>query len=169
MSLSKLNISQSFIISIGIITNLGMGVFDCYNGTLTPGDLVMLNVIFNQVMTPLNFMGSLMREVDETRVNLSFTIEMINKRESLIREKNLPLYEFKGGHIEFKDVVYGYTPNESGEYTKLILNKLNVTFEKGSINAIVGHSGNGKSTIFNLIVRKSNFSINLLIRFQGIY
>jgi ATP-binding cassette subfamily B (MDR/TAP) protein 7 len=129
-----------------------MGVHDCYKGILTPGDLVMLNVIFNQVMTPLNFMGSLMREVDETRVNLSFTIEMINKRESLIKENQMPPFIFKGGNIKFQDVIYGYTQAESGLQTKLIINKLNVSFNKGTINAIVGHSGNGKSTIFNLIV-----------------
>ena len=136
MSLAKLNISQSFIISLGTVINLSMGIFDCYSGLLTAGDLVMLNVIFNQIMTPLNFMGSLMREVDETRVNLAFTIEMINKRESLMVDKNLPLFYFSGGNIEFDNV-----------------NKLNATFEKGTINAIVGHSGNGKSTIFNLIVK----------------
>lgn len=129
-----------------------MGVSDCYKGQLTPGDLVMLNVIFNQVMTPLNFMGSLMREVDETRVNLSFTIEMIKKRESIFKDNTLPSFIFKGGKIELKDVVYGYTNTESGHQTKLIMNKFNASFNKGTINAIVGHSGNGKSTIFNLIV-----------------
>jgi ATP-binding cassette subfamily B protein len=150
--LAYLNIAQNFIISGGMIANLGMGVFDCYNGKLTPGDMAMLNVIFQQVMTPLNFMGTLMREVDETRVNLSFTIEMINKRESLTKEIKLPNFEFKGGDVEFRDVTYGYNQMDSKHLTKIILNKMNVKFEKGTINAIVGHSGNGKSTIFNLIV-----------------
>lgn len=136
-----------------MIVNLGMGVFDCYKGKMTPGDLAMLNVIYNQVMTPLNFMGALMREVDETRVNLNFTIEMINKRESIIKEQNLPDFCFRGGKIEFKDVTYGYSLNNTDQIGKIILNNLNVNFEPGSINAIVGHSGNGKSTIFNLIVR----------------
>ena len=87
-----------------MISNLSMGVIDCYHGLLTAGDIVMLNVIFNQVMTPLNFLGSLMREVDETRINLSFTIEMINKRESLLQEKNHPLFEYRGGNIEFNNI-----------------------------------------------------------------
>ena len=136
-----------------------MGIFDCYSGILTAGDLVMLNVIFNQIMSPLNFMGSLMREVDETRVNLSFTIEMINKRESLMKDKNLPLFYFNGGNIEFDNVTYGYTQSDSLHQSKIILNKLSTTFEKGTINALVGHSGNGKSTIFNLIV---NYNIILV-------
>ena len=135
-----------------MISNLSMGVIDCYHGLLTAGDIVMLNVIFNQVMTPLNFLGSLMREVDETRINLSFTIEMINKRESLLQEKNLPLFEYRGGNIEFNDISYGYSQVDSEDPIKMILNKMNVTFERGTTNAIVGHSGNGKTTIFNLLV-----------------
>jgi ABC-type transport system involved in Fe-S cluster assembly fused permease/ATPase subunit len=154
-SLSLINTIQSLIISIGMVANLMMGVHDCYHGILTPGDLVMLQAIFTQMMMPLGFMGTLMREVEETRVNLQYAIDMINNRKKMTNEeKKLQQFHFQGGNIEFKDVSFGYpNPMDAAAPPKLILNNCNATFEKGSVNAIIGVSGQGKSTIFNLIYK----------------
>lgn len=147
-SLSILNSSQNLIISTGMVVNLCMGVYDCFYGTLTPGDLVMLQAIFTQIMMPLNFMGMLMREVDETRVNLKYAIEMIYKKEEIKKTNTQKqLFIFNGGKIEFKNVSFGFTENNQ------ILSNLNATFQPGSLNAIVGQSGQGKSTLFNLIYK----------------
>jgi ABC-type transport system involved in Fe-S cluster assembly fused permease/ATPase subunit len=211
-SLALLNNCQNFIISTGMVVNLVMGVLDCLNGTLTPGDIVMMQAIFLQIMLPLNYMGMLMREVDETKVNLQYAVEMIQKKESYLKDnknKESQMFYFNGGKIELKNVYFGF-PNlvnaninvnkvnksdldlgkntngkevqkaevddkkfeaalndkEDKDYirnikeeayaekhhnTKLILKNCNAVFEKNTVNAIIGHSGNGKSTIFNLI------------------
>jgi ABC-type transport system involved in Fe-S cluster assembly fused permease/ATPase subunit len=149
-SLAMLNSIQGFIISSGMVLNLYMGVLDCAAGVLTPGDLVMLQAIFTQIMMPLNFMGTLMREVDETKVNLKYAVDMIEDKEkskdTTISE--LANYHFNGGQIEFKNVNFIFP-----ESHKNILKDLNLTIEKGTFNAIVGHSGGGKSTLFNLIYK----------------
>lgn len=117
----------------------------------------MLQAIFTQIMMPLNFMGTLMREVDETKVNLAYAVEMIkDKQKNLDSSSNLKLkeYEYKGGEIIFDKVNFSFK-GENGEI-KEILNNLSCKFEKGTTNALVGHSGSGKTTIFNLIVSLPN-------------
>jgi ABC-type transport system involved in Fe-S cluster assembly fused permease/ATPase subunit len=151
-SLAFLNTAQSIIISSGMILNLYMGVLDCANGLLTPGDLVMLQAIFAQIMLPLNFMGTLMREIDETKVSLKYAVDMIKDKEKNKTLKNeLHNYQFSGGKIEFKNVNFGFA-----ESNKNIIKDLNLTVEPRTFNAIVGHSGGGKSTIFNLLYKLYN-------------
>jgi ABC-type transport system involved in Fe-S cluster assembly fused permease/ATPase subunit len=153
-SLSLLNTSQNFIISLGMIINLGMGIFDCFNGTMTAGDLVMLNAIFAQIIMPLNFMGSLMREIDETRVNLQYAIDMVDEKQKLIKgENSTQLFHFQKGKIEFQNVSFRFPTQNQNHEGKLILDNASVVFEPGTMNAIVGHSGQGKSTLFNLLYK----------------
>jgi ATP-binding cassette subfamily B (MDR/TAP) protein 7 len=148
-SLAFLNSTQNVIISVGMVLNLYMGILDCATGALTPGDLVMLQAIFAQIMMPLNFMGTLMREVDETKVNLKYAVDMIRDKEIMkSQKKELLNFHFDGGKIEFRNLSFGF-PGAN----RNILNDLNIVFEKGSYNAIVGQSGGGKSTIFNLIYK----------------
>lgn len=146
-SLSILNVAQNIIISSGMIINLYMSIHDCFTGRLTAGDVVMLQAIFAQIMMPLNFMGMLMKEIDDTKVNLKYAVDMIENKDKM---KNiiLPEYQYKGGEIEFKDVHFTYNPN-----SRNVLDGLNLKFEKGTFNAIVGHSGSGKSTLFNLLYK----------------
>lgn len=218
-SLALLNNFQNLIISSGMVLNLVMGVLDCVSGALTPGDIVMMQAIFLQIMLPLNYMGMLMREVDETKVNLQYAVEMIKKKESFLKEnksKESPLFYFNGGKIELQNVCFGFPhliktqlkqESDSAGKTnlkaaeklfekneekvdkklksddllldagkgikkddfgfisneerfddrhrnvKLILKNCNAVFEKNTVNAIIGHSGNGKSTIFNLLYK----------------
>ena len=155
ISLSFLNSLQNIIISGGMVINLYMGILDCSTGKLTPGDLVMLQAIFAQIMMPLNFMGTLMREVDETKVNLKYAVEMIENKEKLKQiNKENQIYKYEGGKIEFKNVMFNF--HSEKETSKNILDDMNIIFEKGTFNAIVGHSGSGKSTIFNLIYKLYN-------------
>ena len=112
----------------------------------------MLQAIFAQILTPLSFMGFIMKEFDETRINLQFSINLSNQiKEIDKRDINKKELDFKGGSIEFKNVNFNYS-NDDKEENKEILTNMNCVFEKGTKNAVVGYSGNGKSTIFNLIV-----------------
>lgn len=190
-SLAFLNNSQNLIISIGMILNLTMGIIDCYSGVLTPGDIVMMQAIFLQIMLPLNYMGMLMREIEDTKVNLQYAVEMIRQKEVYLLEqskKKFDKFEYKGGNIIFQNVDFHFPlelissemekkedkketkfekftkklsiTNEDEEENnkkdeaknnlinslaspKLILNECNVSFKENTVNAIIGHSGNG--------------------------
>lgn len=146
-SLSFLNGTQSLIITAGMVLNLTMGVIDCVHGVLTPGDLVMMQAVFTQMMIPLNFMGMLMREIDEAKVNLKYGVDMINEKNTRVNPPSTDVkqFHFHGGKIEFKDVHFSFNERHK------ILNNFNIVFEPGTINGIVGQSGQGKSTLFNLL------------------
>ena len=149
-SLFKLNFIQSVIICSGLLVNLVIAIVDIHMGVMTPGDIIMLQAFFIQVSQPLFFMGMIMRELDETQVNIKFAINMLKmktKEQQMMAGLN---FNFQGGRIEFDNVCFFHT--ENGE-SKTIFNNLNFVMEEGSNNAIIGPSGNGKTTIFNMIYK----------------
>lgn len=149
-SLIILNSVQYFIISIGMFGCLYFGIYDCYSGKMSPGDLIMLQSIFAQIMQPLFTVGTLMRTVTETRIKVGFAIDAIKHSKFLFeKEKENVNDTFIGNNfdLEFKNVHFSYK-NSNHE----ILNGINMIFKENEITAIVGKSGQGKSTIFNLIV-----------------
>ncbi len=65
-TLGRLNVGQSFIFSCGLTLNLFMAAFDVSHGILTPGDFVMIQALFMQLAAPLNQMGMLFRQIDQS-------------------------------------------------------------------------------------------------------
>ena len=121
----------------------------------------MLQAIFAQMLTPLSFMGFIMKELDEIRISLQYAMDLNKNCEKIDKnEISKSDFNFQGGQIEFRNVNFNYSTPKKNE-TKVILNDFNCVFEKGTKNAIVGYSGSGKSTIFNLIVTTTSF-INLI-------
>lgn len=152
-SLAFLNSVQGLVITSGMLIGLMFGTVDCYNGKTSPGDLIMLHSSFTQIMQPLFFLGTIMRMISETRVRLQFAIdmlknkEMLNKREEEEKGKKID-FQKEDCRVLFENVSFSYDNKEN-----YILKDLNMEFKKGSITAIVGKSGQGKSTIFNMIYR----------------
>lgn len=159
-SLAFLNSTQHLIITSGMVLGLTLGVFDCYSGNTSPGDLIMLQTSFAQIMQPLFFLGTIMRSIAETRVRLSFAIDTLKNKEilekdKLLKEGQLVDFENKGCEIKFENVEFSFHHGEKKSEDKehYILKDINLEFKKGSFNAIVGRSGQGKSTIFNLLYK----------------
>ena len=89
-------------------------------------------------------------------------IDLENKIDEKRDSVNLKV---KNGSIEFKNVNFKYKDNE-----KNVLNSINLKIIGGKMNALVGHSGAGKSTILNLIPRFFNSTNgDILIDDQSIY
>ncbi len=149
-TLAELNSTQGIILALGMISNLTMGIYDCYNGVLTPGDLVMLQTIYTQIMIPLNFVGTILRDADESRVKLQYAVGMMEESEK--ERGNKPMFEFKGGRVEFENVGLNFYSGVDNK-EKVVLKDMNAVFEKNTMNAIVGFSGQGKTTVFNLIYK----------------
>lgn len=147
-SLAFLNSGQNVIFSSALAVMMYFAADGVANGSLTVGDLVMVNQLVFQLSVPLNFLGSVYRELRQSLLDME-TLFNLQKVNIAVKEpanaKALQLT--KGGEIRFENVTFGYHPD------RLILRNLNLTIPAGKKIAIVGPSGCGKSTVLRLLFR----------------
>ncbi|KAI4250346.1 MAG: hypothetical protein L6R42_008748 [Xanthoria sp. 1 TBL-2021] len=147
-SLAFLNSGQNVIFSGALAAMMYLAADGVANGSLTVGDLVMVNQLVFQLSVPLNFLGSIYRELRQSLLDME-TLFNLQKVNVSIKEpqdaKQLQLT--KGGEIRFDNVTFGYHPDRP------ILRNLSMTIPAGQKVAIVGPSGCGKSTLLRLLFR----------------
>ena len=146
-SLSFFNIGQTILISIGLITVMVMAASGVQNGTLTVGDFVLVNAYMIQITMPLNFLGTVYREIRQALVDMSEMFDLLEQQAEITDLQDAEHLTVRNGLIEFKNIMFGY------EKDRLILKDFNLIVGAGQNIAIVGTSGSGKSTIGRLLFR----------------
>jgi ATP-binding cassette subfamily B protein len=146
-SLAFLNFGQAFLITAGLVIVMVMAAVGVERGDLTVGDFVMVNAYMIQITMPLNFLGTVYREIRQALVDMGEMFDLLEQPAEVSDKPGANVLKVQGGEVELRDVHFGYDPE------RVILKGVSLKVGAGETVAIVGSSGSGKSTIGRLLFR----------------
>ncbi len=146
-SLAFLNFGQAVIISIGLIIVMVLAAMGVERGELTVGDFVMVNAFMLQITMPLNFLGTVYREIRQSLVDMGEMFDLLEQPAEINDAPGASDVDVRGGNVRLTNVSFGYNPDRP------ILQNVSIDVPAGQTVAIVGSSGSGKSTIGRLLFR----------------
>lgn len=146
-SLSILNTGQSLIIAIAVTLILWRATQGVIDGTMTLGDLVLVNAFMIQLYIPLNFLGVIYREIKQSLADMDRLFALLDQHREVADVPHAKPLALQGAEVRFSHVNFSYEPKRQ------ILFDVDFTIPAGSTTAVVGHSGSGKSTLSRLLFR----------------
>ncbi len=146
-TLNMLNAGQAIIMAVGLTVTMLLAGSGIAAGTMTVGDLVMVNTYLIQLYLPLNILGFAYREIKQGLTDMEQMFALLEVPAE-VRDAPDAVPLAKGpGEIRFDNVQFGYRPDRQ------ILKGVSFTVEPGRMLAIVGPTGAGKSTVSRLLFR----------------
>ena len=150
-TLAFLNLGQQSIIAVGLMLILWRATLGVVNGTMTLGDLVLVNTLMMQLYIPLNFLGVIYREIKQALTDMDRMFSLLNADKEIADSPNAHPLHIRdlgiGPDVRFEHVSFHYDPKRE------ILRDVSFNIPAGTITAVVGQSGAGKSTLARLLFR----------------
>ena len=146
-SLGLLNIGQSLVIAAAVTALMFLAAEGVTTGTLTMGDLVLVNALLIQLYIPLNFLGMVYREIKQSLMDMDKMFRLLAEHREIDDKPGAPELAAGPAAVEFSKVNFFY------EKERQILHDVSFTIPAGQRVAVVGHSGSGKSTLARLLFR----------------
>ena len=151
-SLTVLNSGQALIFTIGMTISMILAAQSVSSGKLTVGDFVLINAFLIQLYIPLNFLGTVYRDIKQGLVDVETMFSLMDVEPDVRDVAGAKTLTVPKGDIEFDSVNFSYDP------ARKILKDVSFKVPAGSTTAIVGPSGAGKSTISRILYRFYNLA-----------
>ncbi|MCR4304040.1 MAG: ABC transporter ATP-binding protein/permease [Gallionella sp.] len=146
-SLALLNAGQSVIVAIGITALMLLAAGGVVNGTMTLGDLVLVNVFMLQLYMPLHFLGFVYREIRHALADMEKMFRLLHEHREIADAPDAATLRAGSAEVSLEQVSFGYAPDRQ------ILFDVSFVIPAGHTVAVVGASGAGKSTLSRLLFR----------------
>jgi ABC-type transport system involved in Fe-S cluster assembly fused permease/ATPase subunit len=147
VSLSLLNMGQALIIAAGVTAMMWRAAAGVAAGTMTIGDIVLVNAFLIQLYIPLNFLGVLYREIRQALTDIERLFKLLDENREIRDAADALALPVEPCAIRFENVIFNYEANRQ------ILFGVDFAIPAGHTVAVVGHSGSGKSTLARLLYR----------------
>ncbi|MSQ59060.1 MAG: ABC transporter ATP-binding protein/permease [Betaproteobacteria bacterium] len=146
-SLAALNAGQASIIALGVTALMALAANGVVNGTMTLGDLVLVNAFMIQLYMPLNFLGFVYREIRHALADMEKMFRLLDENLDVSDRPGAEELVAGSASVSFESVSFGY------DSRRQILFDVSFGIPAGKSVAVVGHSGSGKSTLSRLLFR----------------
>lgn len=147
ISLSWLNLGQQAIIACGVTAMMWRAASGVVAGTMSIGDLVLVNAFLIQLYVPLNFLGVVYREIRQALADIERMFDLLTVNREIADAPGASALPPGPLEVRFDAVAFAYDKERS------ILQNMDFTIAPGKTLAVVGHSGAGKSTLARLLYR----------------
>lgn len=146
-TLAMLNVGQGTIIALGFIVVMFLAAGNVVSGQFTLGQFVMVTTLLMQLYIPLNFLGTIVREVNHGLLDMENMFALLDEPKEVIEKSGAVALSGERPTISFENVSFAYNDNRQ------ILKNISFDIEEGATVAVVGPSGAGKSTLARLLFR----------------
>ncbi|PWF23764.1 ABCB family ABC transporter ATP-binding protein/permease [Corticimicrobacter populi] len=146
-TLAVLNLGQSLIVAVGVTAMMALASQGVVEGSMTVGDLVLVNAYLLQLSAPLFMLGMMYREVKQALTNMENLFSLLDQRQEVRDAPDAKILPAQPPRVRFEAVHFSYDERRE------ILHGIDFEIPAGGTLAVVGHSGSGKSTLARLLYR----------------
>ncbi|MBT8128329.1 MAG: ABC transporter ATP-binding protein/permease [Gammaproteobacteria bacterium] len=146
-SMSILNFGQGAVIAVGVTFMMVYAAQGVVSGSMSLGDLVLVNAMMLQLFLPLNFLGVIYRALKYALADMDMMMRLLETKEEIVDKSGATPLRIDQAHVHVEHLSFSYNQDRK------ILDDISFEIPPGHKVAVVGPSGAGKSTLARLLFR----------------